>query len=136
MLLRTRRVKHTKIYPGSGPSCGGKTPTPAFLCVYSGITESVEYKSGSVPGLDRSGDTGHLTALFSLSVVNASSNKCGWWCLSSRRRVKGSIYTILFLQVSVELIIPHPTRRPCSSVRRPQARATRATSRMRTDELY
>ena len=33
--------KHTRthtIYPGSGPSCGGNTPTPAYLSLFRGIS--------------------------------------------------------------------------------------------------
>ena len=39
--IESRTHKHTHaIYPGSGPSCGGNTPTPASLSMYMGEAQA------------------------------------------------------------------------------------------------
>ena len=46
-----RELKYTQthaVYPGSGPSCGGNTPTPACLSLYSEVSEVTKCSSSCV----------------------------------------------------------------------------------------
>ena len=68
----TTSYKHTRIYPGSGPLCGGNTPTPASLCIISVVSELQACSWSCFPSLK----TSSLLSSLHNKCSEDDSNKC------------------------------------------------------------